>query len=319
MPQSMNGSGQAEAMSDQTKSVSLVLSSGGARGLAHIGAIRCLEDLGYHIESVSGSSMGALVGGIYAAEQLAEYETWVRALRRSDIVQLMDFGLWSGAGLLKGDRIIEALRELVGEHLIEELPIGFTAVATDLHRKREVWLKEGSLFDAIRASIAIPMVFTPVQKGSQLLVDGGVLNPLPIAPTLNHSTDLTVAVDVNCSNFIETPKAPEPAPEDDVDVTEADKTTRTAVTNFVKRWFSPSDKTEKAEEKSDKGVIEIMMDSMDAMQVSISRLKSSAYSPDVLVSIPGNICHVFEFERAGEMIDIGYQTTADALRQRLGD
>jgi NTE family protein len=301
-------------MSDK-KSVSLVLSSGGARGLAHIGAIRCLEDLGYQIQTVSGSSMGALVGGIYAAGQLEEYETWVRALRRSDIVQLMDFGLWSGAGLLKGDRIIEALRELVGEHNIEELPVGFTAVATDLHRKREVWLKEGSLFDAVRASIAIPMVFTPVQRGSQLLVDGGVLNPLPIAPTLNHSTDLTVAVDVNCSNFIELPKSTVETQMPDIE-SETDESTRNAVAAFVSRWFSPS---KKQEEKSDKGVIEIMMDSMDAMQVSISRLKSSAYSPDVLVSIPGNICHVFEFERAGEMIDIGYQTTLESLNQRLSD
>ena len=139
-----------------SKRVSLVLSSGGARGLAHIGAIRCLEEQGYEIGYVAGSSMGALVGGIYAAGKLDEYSTWVEALRRSDIVQLLDFG-WGGAGLFKGDRIIAALRELIGEHQIEELPVGFTAVATDLQRKREVWLDKGSLFSAIRASIAVPL------------------------------------------------------------------------------------------------------------------------------------------------------------------
>ena len=180
-----------------TRRISLVLSSGGARGLAHVGAIRALEDHGFEITYVSGSSMGALIGGVYAAGKLKEYEDWVRALRRLDIVQLLDFAWGQGGGLFRGERIIETLKELVGDERIEDLPIGFTAVATELNRKREVWINEGSLFDAIRASIAIPMVFSPVVRDTQLLLDGAVLNPLPIAPTLSHSADMIVAVDVN--------------------------------------------------------------------------------------------------------------------------
>ena len=302
---------------NEAKTVSLVLSSGGARGLAHIGAIRCLEALGYVVRNVSGSSMGALVGGIYAAGQLDEFEPWVKALRRSDIVQLMDFGWLSGPGLLKGERIIEVLSKLVGEHQIEDLPLGFTAVATDLNRKREIWMSEGSLFDAIRASMAIPMVFTPVRRGTQLLVDGAVLNPLPIAPTLSSHTDLTIAIDVNgldkpplnvrmsLDDRIDPPAVPEAEAEAE-DAEAADDSLRHAVSSFLSEWFTTS-------AEPDKGMLEVAMESMDAMQVSISRLKLSAYSPDVLVQVPRNIAHFFEFERASELIQLGYDTTYEAL------
>ncbi|MFN3238618.1 MAG: patatin-like phospholipase family protein [Pseudomonadales bacterium] len=306
-------------MVEQQKTVSLVLSSGGARGLAHVGAIRCLEDMGYQVQFVSGSSMGALVGGVYATGQLQEYEVWSRALRRSDMMQLMDFGFWSGGGLLKGDRVMAALQELIGEHQIEQLPIGYTAVATDLHRQREVWLKEGPLFDAIRASIAIPMIFTPVLRGAHLLVDGGVLNPLPIAPTFNHHTDITVAIDVNCTDAC-LPENRQPVQEEHVPpaVDESPETKRLAVTNFFKQWFTQAEKSDKAE-KISKGMLEIAMESMDAMQVSISRLKSSAYSPDVLVQLPGSIGQIFEFDRAAEFIELGYQATEEALSRQNCD
>ncbi|MEM7100482.1 MAG: patatin-like phospholipase family protein [Pseudomonadota bacterium] len=293
----------------ESNTVSLVLSSGGARGLAHVGAIRALESLGYTISSVSGSSMGALVGGIYAAGQLDEFERWVTALRRSDIVQLLDFGWWSGSGLFKGERIIEVLRELVGEHTIEDLPIDYTAVATELNRKREVWISDGSLFDAIRASIAIPMVFTPVRRQQQVLVDGGVLNPLPIAPTLSNHTDLTIAIDVN--GLDERPlnvRMNIDEREEAVDeTTDGDESIRAAVSSFISELFTSE------EDENDRGMIEIAMESMDAMQVAISRLKLSAYSPDVLVQTPRNIAHFFEFERAGELIQLGYEATHTAL------
>ena len=176
--------------------IALVLGSGGARGLAHIGVIEALEQAGFRIAAIAGASMGALVGGIHAAGRLHDYRDWVTTLKRSDVVRLLDFA-FGHPGLIKGEKLIGVMRELVGEHRIEELPIPFTAVATDLATQREVWLNRGPLFDAIRASIAIPMVFTPHRIGGRELVDGGLLAPLPIAATRLTHVDMVVAVDVN--------------------------------------------------------------------------------------------------------------------------
>jgi len=299
----------------QMPTVSLVLSSGGARGLVHIGAIQCLRDHGYQISYVSGSSMGALVGGIYAAGQLDEFAQWVAALRRTDIVQLLDFGWGAAAGLFKGERIISVLEELVGQWQIEDLPVGYTAVATELNRKREVWISTGSLFSAIRASIGIPLVLAPVIRDDQVLVDGGVLNPLPIAPALTQNSELIIAVDVNgleeramntrsAVHERHQPAATQP-PEDDA---EAQSSIRSAVTGFMDNLFSSEEP-----DRIVHGMWDIAMESMDAMQVTISRLKLSVYSPDVLVQVPRNVAHFFEFERGQELIDMGYERMQAAL------
>ena len=161
-------------MADDLKSVSLVLGSGGARGYAHAGVIRCLEERGYRIERISGCSMGSLIGGIYAAGMLDEFVAWVRELRKRDIVKLMD-PVFGWRGFLKGERVIEAMKELIGDHQIEDLPLRYTAVATDIDAQEEVWISRGPLFDAIRASISIPTVFTPSQRTGRRLVDGGLM------------------------------------------------------------------------------------------------------------------------------------------------
>jgi hypothetical protein len=178
------------------RTISLVLGSGGARGYAHIGVIGWLKDHGFAIRSIAGSSMGALIGGIYATGKLDAYAEWVRALDRSDVLQLLDLS-FGRSGLFKGERVMRALQDLIGEYDIEDLPISFTAVATDLDTEKEVWLSKGPLFDALRASIAIPTLFTPFQYKGRRLVDGGLVNPLPIAPTLRDMTDLTIAVNLS--------------------------------------------------------------------------------------------------------------------------
>ena len=175
--------------------VSLVLGSGGARGLAHIGVIHWLEENGYDIRSISGCSMGALVGGVYACGKLDVFEDWMRAVSKLDIVRLLDIS-WGRQGLVEGERIMTALKDLVGDRLIEELPIEYTAVASDIEREKEVWLKRGSLFDAIRASISLPLFFIPAELNGLKLLDGGILNPVPIAPTFEDHTDMTIAVDL---------------------------------------------------------------------------------------------------------------------------
>lgn len=295
-----------------TKKISLVLSSGGARGLAHIGAIQCLEEEGYEIRYISGSSMGALIGGIHAAGKLDDYATWVKALRRKDIVQLLDFG-WGHGGLFKGERIIDALRDLIGEHVIEELPIGFTAVASDLKSKREVWLNKGPLFSAIRASIAVPLVFAPVTIGNKLLIDGGVLNPLPIAPTLNNETDLTVAVDVNGRS--------DSALNKDLQTTsvtiqtlsqagdEVEDKFRRAISTFIENLL-PTGSTK----LGNHDMLGIAMEAMDAMQVSLARHQLSIYTPEIIVQLPRNSASFFNFERAQELIELGYERMRTSLK-----
>ena len=262
----------------QRPKVALVLGSGGARGLAHVGVIEELQRHGMEIAYISGCSIGALVGGIFAAGKLDVYAKWARSLERKDVFGLLDlsFGM---QGLFKGDRIIATLREMIGDRDIDDLDIGFTAVATDLHEQREVWLNSGPLFDAIRASMAIPTVFTPWTYQGRVLVDGGLLNPLPIAPALNHQTDLIVAVNVNARR--EHPIVP----------------ARTSNTETP-------------------GIFDVVQMSLDTMQGAIGRLKLAAYSPDLVIDIPRDACAFYEFYRAGEMIQLGRQRAKMVLNSR---
>lgn len=283
--------------------ISLVLGSGGARGLAHIGAIQCLEARGFEISYIAGCSIGALVGGVYAAGKLDVYADWVRALQRRDVVRLLDWSFSRGA-IFGGERIIAVLREMVGERLIEELPIGFTAVATELNDKREVWLTRGPLFEAIRASIAIPLVFAPVERDGLVLVDGGLINPVPIAPTLNDDTAWTFAVDLNGrAEKLQTPEPPAATPDQPL------QPLRTRISKFLDDFVprAPSD------DRRRPGAFDLAVRSMDTMQTTIARMKLSAYTPKLVIEIPRNICTFFEFHRAAELIELGYRRTEAAL------
>ena len=182
------------------KDIALVLSSGGARGLAHIGAIEALEEHGYHISSIAGCSMGALIGGLYAAGKLKEYREWMKTIDRKKMLELTDFS-FSINHLVKGDRIIEAIMAFVPDMAIEDLPIPYCAVATDWQNGEEVVFREGSLFDAIRASISLPLYYEPVRRDGRILIDGGVINPIPLNRVERHEGDLLVGVDVSGHNY----------------------------------------------------------------------------------------------------------------------
>lgn len=182
------------------RNVALVLSSGGARGLAHIGAIEELERRGYHITSVAGTSMGALVGGMYASGHLDDFRRWMSRIDKKKMRALTDYSI----GLdhfVKGDRIIEAIMQIVPDMNIEDLPIPFRAVATDWNTGREVIFTKGSLYEAIRASISIPGFFSPVHRGDRLLIDGGITNPLPLDRVVRKKDDLLVAVNVSGHDY----------------------------------------------------------------------------------------------------------------------
>jgi NTE family protein len=291
----------------KSKRVSLVLGSGGARGLAHIGVIDYLEENGYKIRSVAGASMGALVGGIWAAGRLDDYVDWVRALTRFDVFKLLDFS-FSWSGLIKGERIIDLLRELVGDRDIETLPVSFTAVATDLDSGKEVWFNQGNLFDAIRASIAIPTFFTPHHYLDRRLVDGGLVNPVPIAPTLNDVTDLTIAVNLigKASAEMETQAAPEPP------VQERLSSYQSRIRRFIDGLYGGNEHPAEPREE-ELGLFDILNRSFDTMQSTVAKLKLAAYTPDVVIEIPRNACGMLDFFRAEEMIDLGRRLSRQAL------
>jgi NTE family protein len=294
-------------MADKKKTVSLVLGSGGARGHAHIGVIRALEELNLKVRNISGTSMGAVIGGIYAADELDTYTEWAYKLEKGDVVRLLDFS-FSWQSIFKGERIIKVLRELVGDRKIEDLDKRFTAVATSLDDQREIWLNSGSLFTAIKASTAVPGVFAPVELNGRVLVDGGLVNPIPIAPTLNDSTDMTIAV--NLAGLEE-----DYAPPRDAETNKDDEGGyKEKIAEFLNGLREKDDSGETDRETD---AADLLVKSIDVMQGSIARLKLAAYAPDKTIEIPRNACSFFEFHRAEEMANLGYERAMKALKTVL--
>lgn len=288
---------------DNGKSISLVLGSGGARGLAHIGVINWLEKNNYTIKSISGSSIGALVGGIYAAGKLDEFEKWARAIQRLDIVSLLDIS-WQKSGLIKGEKLMENLVDLVGEQKIEDLPISFTAVAVDIKKEKELWIQSGSLFDAIRSSISIPLFFTPFHHSGMDLIDGGVLNPVPIAPTFSDNTDMTIAVNLEGEVTDEEALAKQQSI-----LPSNMKPLKEKISNLFRKLHDGSAKDQGAEW----GVVDVAHRAFEAMQSTIARQKLAAYPPDHTIEIPRNVCTFLEFDRAAELIELGYKKADEYL------
>jgi len=284
------------------KQISLVLGSGGARGLAHIGVIHWLNEHNFKISSISGCSIGSLIGGVYAAGKLDDFEDWVRAITKVDIVSLLDIA-WHKAGLVKGDRIINTLTELVGDIQIEDLSIKYTAIAADIFNEKEVWMNSGRLFDAIRASISLPLFFTPFRYKGIDLIDGGVLNPVPIAPTFSDDTDLTIAVNLGAPSIIE----PAEIQPDSVLIDEGSNKFTQGINKFISTFKSDDSS------QSNWDAYDIANQAFDAMQSTISRQKLAAYPPNYSIDIARNACGTLEFDRADEMIKLGYQQAENTL------
>ena len=291
------------------KSVSLVLGSGGARGYAHIGVIEEILARGYEIKAVAGCSMGALVGGLYAAGKLAHYRDWVQELNYLDVIRLLDLS-FRNPGVIGGTKIFDVLGEMIGDTRIEDLPIAFTAVATDLQAGKEIWFQNGELLQAIRASIAIPSLFTPVVYNGRTLVDGGVLNPLPIAPTVSAHADLIIAVDLNSdvSPLTMTCEAPLP---------------QTRQQKILDRWlsklkwrnkkYSEGQGEQQGEATMKSGMLDLVNQSLELMQESLARYKIAGYAPDLLINVSRNQCRFYEFNKAEEMIQVGRLIAGQAL------
>lgn len=316
--------------------VALVLGSGGARGYAHIGVIEELLARGYQIDCIAGCSMGAVVGGIYAAGKLDEYRQWCESLDYLDVLRLLDVSFRLGA--IRGEKIFGKIRDILGEISIEELPIPFTAVATDLSNQQEIWFQEGCLHKAMRASAAIPSLFTPVTQGSRILVDGGLLNPLPIVPVVSSHCDLIVAVNLNSLNqkqyslpVIERPAAFKGK----IDQLMGSLSARLP---FLRRetdeggmevdnpWIEPKisreadDSVPKSASSSQAlgnvgpaSLLELVNLSFETMQTSLAQYKIAGYPPDILINVPKRVCRFFEFHKAPELIMLGRQIANDTL------
>jgi NTE family protein len=277
------------------KNVRLVLGSGGARGMAHIGVIEELEKKGFQIKEVVGCSMGAVVGGIYCAGYLSEYKHWLIKLSRMDVFKLLDFTL-SAQGFVKGERVFKSIEEFIGDHQIEQFKIPFTAVASDISLKKEVHYKSGSLFKALRSSIAIPTVFTPIKDGKSQLVDGGVLNPLPLNVVNKQPGDWVVAVNINA----DIPYKP--------NVTQADEQKERAT--YLKMFDSilavlPKFETSKEDAVVSLGLFDLLNKSYELTQDRLTELMINIHKPDLVVNISRDACGVFEFYRANEIIEEG--------------
>ena len=288
------------------KQVTLVLGSGSARGLAHIGVIRVLEEEGLEVSAIAGSSMGALIGGIYAAGKLDNYIDWVRSLTKKDVLKYLDVSFSATSGILKGDLIFETMRDLVGDILIEDLPIPFIAVATDLTARKEVWLTHGNLFEAIRASIAVPGVFSPQQIAGRWMVDGGLLNPVPVTPAAQTMTGVTIAVDVTG------PRSANPLGEIVSRRYDQPPHLRKKIDEFLESIQNHLGR-DSSEGDDRPALSEVLLNSFETMQETLSRYKLAANPPDLLISIPKNICAPHEFFRATELIEAGAWWTRRAL------
>ena len=314
--------------------VNLVLGAGGARGFAHVGVIQELHARGHEVVGVAGTSMGALVGGVLAAGGLDGFTDWVRALTRTDIVRLTDLTL-GAPGLIRLQRVMRELHRFIGDVRIEDLPIPYTAVATDIDSEREVWFRHGPLVAAMRASIAIPAVFTPVRIGERLLVDGGLLNPLPMAPAMDMPGEASVGVSLfgrrpGLQMGLPSKESSDEASADNTDIaTDAGEppwTTRLAhsvaeswpVRN-LNRMLTPVPSPPKAFEDwpADVNLADLLGRSLDIMQGRIEIARTVLNTPEVLVWVPMDACSVLDFHRAEEMIELGRKVAIEEF-DRMG-
>ncbi|TLX53749.1 alpha/beta hydrolase [Stutzerimonas nosocomialis] len=322
-----------------SKRVALVLGSGGARGYAHIGVIEEIEARGYEIGCIAGCSMGAVVGGIQAAGRLADYRDWIESLDYLDVLRLLDLSFSLGA--IRGERVFGRIHEIVGEIDIQDLPIPYTAVATDLTHQQEIWFQEGCLHQAMRASAAIPSLFTPVLQGNRMLVDGGLLNPLPIVPVVSSHCDLIIAVNLNGNNHAQYPLPEIERPgrfdmmvssltahipfrrksdvnplslEHDVAVAaEGTDDSQPAAAPTAEGAPKSAEGSRVADVTGPASMLDLINQSFEVMQTSLSQYKVAGYPPNVLINIPKRACKFYEFYKAPELIQLGRLVASDAL------
>jgi NTE family protein len=284
--------------------VGLALGSGAARGWAHLGVIRVLEQAGIRPDLVCGTSIGALVGAAYAADELEGFEKWLRGLSIADVISFMDVRM--NGGMIKGERLMEFFRRSFIDRPIEELGIPFAAVATALHTGTEVWLREGSTIDAVRASIALPALFSPVVLEGRILVDGGLVNPVPVSLARAMGADIVIAVDLN-SNRLGRHHPDEPEAETPpVVISEWRRKLQENLGAFI-----PG--REEDDELKLPSILDVITSSINIMQQRISRSRMSGDPPDLIVTPRLAQLGLMDFHRSKEAIAEGKRAMEAAL------
>ena len=282
------------------KNVALVLSGGGARGFAHIGAIKVLEQQGYTITSVAGTSMGALVGGIYAAGQLPQFEEWATTLDKLEVLRLIDVTI-SSRGLVKGKKVIEKMKEIVPDRNIEDLLIPYCAVATDILRGIEKVFTSGDLFDAIRASISIPTLFQPFLIDNSYYVDGGLVNPVPINRVKRNKGDILAVVSVDADIPPEKKEA------------EVEKQSDNKYLKRIREIQAKLGREIPKDHKDDFGIFNLSNRSLAIMLRQIADLTMANHKIDIMVQVSREAYGILDFYKAGEIIREGERATRKAL------
>jgi NTE family protein len=276
------------------QNVALVLSSGGSRGLAHIGVINELCKQGFQISSVSGSSIGSVIGGLYAMGKLHEYTKWVSTFNKMDVWGFMDFTLTTN-GLLKGERVFDKMKTFIPDMNIEDMPIPFAAVATDILHEKEVVFTKGSFYEAVRASVAIPAVFTPVKYNNTILVDGGILNPIPIEHVRRKNGDILIVVNLYGEKKVDIPN------EKNID------------NGYLNRLINPLLTLISTGDKSSKGYYSLLSSTTSAMIQKIAELNIEKHKPDLVINIPHDSASTFDFYKAKELIELGESAAKEAI------
>lgn len=299
--------------------VSLALGSGGARGLAHIGVIEVLEEEGFLIRNIAGSSMGACVGGIYCAGKLEVFRDWIVQINRMETFRLMDFTM-STQGVLKGKKVLEHLKTILGEIQIENFDIPYTAVATDVSSKEEIWMRTGDLYSVIRTSSSVPTLMMPIKLGDRVLVDGGVLNPLPLEPLMPKSTDLVIAVNINAnadghmrSREMRISEELEKA----IELSEEESNAySTRMVKKVKGWLGTgqSEPTDKTQEKT-LSYLGMLNKSYDFMQDRLCEQSIQIHKPDIVINIPRAVGTTLEFYKAQVLVEEGRTAARKAIAE----
>lgn len=276
------------------KKIALVLSGGGARGIAHIGVIEELEKRGYEITSIAGTSMGALVGGMYAAGKLEEYKNWMCSLDKMKVFSLVDF-TFSADGIVKCDKVLNAIKNFVPDTNIEDLKIDYSATAADIENHREIVYRTGSLYEAIRASVAIPMVITPVIKNGAIIVDGGVVNNLPISNVKRNKGDLLIAVYVNAN-----------VPIIKLNVSKKEEKEKKSVyLKKINEFYEYLNIISPKQKKGKIGYFTLIDKTIVSASLQMVQLTIEKNPPDILVNISRDTCGTYDFYKAAELVEIG--------------
>jgi NTE family protein len=286
-----------------SKKVALVLSSGGARGVAHIGVIEGLIDHGFEISSIAGSSMGAVVGAFYACGKLPQFKEWIGNLDRIEVFKLIDF-TFSSQGFIRGEKVFKNLEKFIPDRPIEEMQIPFIAISTDLNTQKEKVFDSGSMYHAIRASVAIPTVLTPLKSGDSLYVDGGVTNPVPADRVKRTKGDILVVSNVNAfKQYVSPLKKPE----------------KKVSNQYTKRLEEMMNQISKvipgaSSAKKKLGFFDLLNDSLDLLQDRLTSELLKQYKPELRVDVSRDACSTFEFYKAKEIIQAGRQAFEEALK-----